>query len=285
VLDDPWWQLVALAGLAAVLGLVLRLVPWTRPVAGLAAPASFLASGLYHWGLPAWPPSDLPGRILAVGAAGLVLGLAADTVFKNIGFLRRGLLVAFPVLAGLWVVSRSLGSWSQITTVVVAGIVIALIAIVAIAHTETDSSSADNPAQATVAAAGLGLVALASGEPKVAEMAWQLVAVSAGATIGSLAWRESPGFAFNSGVQTPLLASMAFLGIEEREFAVPLVVLLLVLLTDRFVLLPTGGAPLAALARTFALLLAGAALSLAALALAIAAGGTMPLPLLFAFLR
>jgi hypothetical protein len=275
-MDDPWPLAAVLAGAVAALSLVLNLFGRLRPFAGVAAPLTVVAVGSFRYGLPNWPTSDPVERLLLLIAAATVVGLAVDLFLRGQTFVRRGLLVALPVLASLWLAAPAIGGLSQTRGLVLAVGLVAIAATLAMALTEQEAGPIDGAAMTTAGAIGLALLATSAALTPLSSLAWLLAGASGGAAFAAMLLPHPPGNGLIAGLSTGILGMAVVATAQAPHVLGALAPLLCVLLIDRLVILPAGQNLIGRLGRTLALTAAGSTLILAALGLSVAAGGRMP---------
>lgn len=198
--------------------------PWVGVLLGsLGIAFGFLASLLLVQGFPGWPPANALAMLPYIIMAGMVAGALVDEADNPIALVRP-LYIGLPMVIIFWLGVSFYSAFRDIAgTVPYALLMIAGIITLQRLHEDRDDAIA-SPLALLAALAGLAVVGLIS-ETSLA----RYPIAAAMAVIGFLLWnwprcRFPWGTAGTLSIGGTYLALIAFIFLQDRDMAVPLII-------------------------------------------------------------
>ncbi|MCH8863521.1 MAG: hypothetical protein IID51_13590 [Proteobacteria bacterium] len=210
---------------AIAVGLLRYLMgPWMGVLLGsLGIAIGFLASLLLVQGFPGWPPANALAMLPYIILAGMVAGALVDQADNPIGLVRP-LYIGLPMVIIFWLGVTFYSAFRDITgTVPYALLMIAGIIALQRLHDDRDDGIA-SPVALLAALAGLAVVGLVSGTSLA-----RFPIAAAMAILGFLLWnwprcRFPWSTAGTLSIGGTYLALIAFIFLQDRSMAIPLVI-------------------------------------------------------------
>lgn len=198
--------------------------PWMGVLLGsLGIAFGFLASLLLVQGLPGWPPANALGMLPYILLAGMTAGALVDEADNPIALVRP-LYIGLPMVIIFWLGVTFYSAFRDISgTVPYALLMIAGIIALQRLHDDRDDAIA-SPVALLAALSGLAVVGLVS-ETSLA----RYPIAAAMATLGFLLWnwprcRFPWSTAGTLSIGGTYLALLAFIFLQDRDMAIPLVI-------------------------------------------------------------